>query len=362
MSLAFRVFLIMLLAGLGLWGYRLRAPSLDRWLGRVFSAAEPAPETLRRSGGMVDTLPGLRLTLRYTSGGALPSPEVPGTPPDLRELEDVHDAFVLDQTDGFYQWSDPQPKPELPVLPGVQAGEQEPPYSVAAGDRRAPAGPALDGTYTEPPLPPTFADTLAEEALSLDDVEHGGTSSDDSTTGHVESDDSSAPDVEDGRVPLEPREMLIHVVASGDALWDIARAYYGTGLGYSFLVDANPELMAKRGEQVHVGDRILVPILESEEIEAERLKRGGSPVDKPVEKISEQSPEEPAADSGDSPAEVVLHRVERNETLSKIAIRYFPGDRSAWSRIFRANSETLASPDLVIEGMVLEIPQVGESE
>lgn len=59
------------------------------------------------------------------------------------------------------------------------------------------------------------------------------------------------------------------------------------------------------------------------------------------------------------PAGSVTHRVERGESLWKIAERYY-GDGNAWRRIRDANSDMVSATGGVREGLVLVIPDAGQ--
>jgi nucleoid-associated protein YgaU len=50
-----------------------------------------------------------------------------------------------------------------------------------------------------------------------------------------------------------------------------------------------------------------------------------------------------------------LHTVERGETLSRIASRFY-GDANLWRRIYDQNRDVISNPDRVAEGTVLKIP------
>ena len=49
------------------------------------------------------------------------------------------------------------------------------------------------------------------------------------------------------------------------------------------------------------------------------------------------------------------HEVQKGETLSKIAQRYY-GDASLYTKIFEANRDTIKNPDVIHPGQVLKIP------
>jgi nucleoid-associated protein YgaU len=72
---------------------------------------------------------------------------------------------------------------------------------------------------------------------------------------------------------------------------------------------------------------------------------------------------------GQSPPDIVVninvanssvyarHTVARNESLSKIAIRYY-GDAMKYNTIFQANAEVLSNPDVIQPGQELVIPNL----
>jgi len=150
----------------------------------------------------------------------------------------------------------------------------------------------------------------------------------------------------------------IYSVQDGDNLWKLARRFLGAGSRLGWLEERNRELLEKRGGKLYVGDQLIVPATVFEE--SLKIPRGN--VDKPVEESSvvnaESHTEAPAGRREPVAASIapVLHRVEKDETLTRIAQQYFPGDPLAWRRVFEANSGALESPDFVRAGMLLEIP------
>lgn len=57
------------------------------------------------------------------------------------------------------------------------------------------------------------------------------------------------------------------------------------------------------------------------------------------------------------PAEEVIHEVQRGETLSGIARQHY-GKASLYMKIFEANRDVLANPDLIKPGQKLRIPKL----
>ena len=68
-----------------------------------------------------------------------------------------------------------------------------------------------------------------------------------------------------------------------------------------------------------------------------------------------QTPRTPPGMTSASEPEGRTHKVERGETLSHIAQRYY-GKASEYQKIFEANRDKLSDPDKIQEGMTLRIP------
>ena len=50
------------------------------------------------------------------------------------------------------------------------------------------------------------------------------------------------------------------------------------------------------------------------------------------------------------------HTVVAGDTLSKIATQFY-GDATKWARVFEANRNQLANPNVIFPGQVLRVPQ-----
>ena len=50
------------------------------------------------------------------------------------------------------------------------------------------------------------------------------------------------------------------------------------------------------------------------------------------------------------------HTVEKGDTLSRIAERYY-GEPAKWRLIYEANQGTISNPDLIYPGQEIEIPE-----
>lgn len=142
---------------------------------------------------------------------------------------------------------------------------------------------------------------------------------------------------------------VLYKVGPGESLWKIAEKLLGAGSRYTEIVELNREGIVGDGDDLREGTEIRIPVSGVGEEVSERLKSFESGVDTPVEESSvERLP--------------VLHRVEKDENLVKIANQYFPGDSKGWRRIFNANQESLSSPDLILPGTVLKIPSGSPTE
>ncbi|MGH9367614.1 MAG: LysM peptidoglycan-binding domain-containing protein [Thermoanaerobaculia bacterium] len=68
--------------------------------------------------------------------------------------------------------------------------------------------------------------------------------------------------------------------------------------------------------------------------------------------MPEETPTAPKADAWDA---TQWHEVQKGETLSKIAQKYY-GDASLYPKIFEANRDTIKDPNLIRIGQKLRIP------
>lgn len=133
----------------------------------------------------------------------------------------------------------------------------------------------------------------------------------------------------------EEEEMVLpltHTVSSGENLWKIAEKYYLSGYNWGDIAKvnnlANPDLLA-------VGQELTIPDVESKTLTVTQLPEAG------VEEIEI---------TGNT------YTVEKGDSLSKIALRAY-GDMFAWPKIWGANRDQIANPNLIQPGMELEIPR-----
>jgi len=65
--------------------------------------------------------------------------------------------------------------------------------------------------------------------------------------------------------------------------------------------------------------------------------------------------DKPKAPGGDAWDATQWHEVQKGETLSKIAQKYY-GDPSLYTKIFEANKDSIKDPNLIRIGQKLRIP------
>lgn len=63
-------------------------------------------------------------------------------------------------------------------------------------------------------------------------------------------------------IPAAPALPTWHTVAKGETLWAIAQRYYGSGLRWRAILDANP---MKDGANLRVGERLRIPAISPSE-------------------------------------------------------------------------------------------------
>ena len=91
-------------------------------------------------------------------------------------------------------------------------------------------------------------------------------------------------------------------------------------------------------------------------------KHGDMGIINKIEVVAKQTaPQPPAAGAAPgaaapaSPAQARSHTVQKGETLSHIAQKYY-GKASEYKKIFEANRDQIKDPDKIREGMKLQIP------
>ncbi len=64
----------------------------------------------------------------------------------------------------------------------------------------------------------------------------------------------------------------------------------------------------------------------------------------------------PANPSAPKPKSSFLYRIRKGETLAILARRYY-GDPKLWKRIYEANRNVLANPNVLTPGMLIKLPR-----
>lgn len=106
---------------------------------------------------------------------------------------------------------------------------------------------------------------------------------------------------------------MLHIVQAEDDLWTLAQRYYGSGLEWRRIVQANPDLAADPTQDLTVGTPLAI---------TEPLER---------------------------------YRVVKGDTLSDIA-RSRLGDAARWPEIFRMNRDRISDPDYIQAGWTIDVP------
>jgi len=74
-----------------------------------------------------------------------------------------------------------------------------------------------------------------------------------------------------------------------------------------------------------------------------------------IPKIEDETPAAPVADVPSGPTEAVTYTVQKDDTLQKIAKKYY-GSYGAWMKIYKANKDKIKNPNLLRSGTVITIP------
>lgn len=163
-----------------------------------------------------------------------------------------------------------------------------------------------------------------------------------------------------------------HVVKRGETLWSIAETQLGDGRRYTEIAALNPQQLSGQTDtfltpgwtlQIPQTPNQPEPLVASEQ--PNRPDQTNEP-DEPTEVAAEPEENAGAEQHAEAEAEVepepITYRVQRGDTLSKIALRFY-GDPDAYPRIFEASKHTrqpggyrLTNPDQIDIGWTLTIP------
>lgn len=172
---------------------------------------------------------------------------------------------------------------------------------------------------------------------------------------------------------------VTHVVKAGDTLTGLAARYLGDRSRYLEIYEANKHVL-KSPHQLTEGVRLNIPgARETAPIEepaaprkvepvASRPKLPSIAVEEPTDLIDlePETPAEPPAARTSAlptasnarsakPSAPRTYRVERGDTLERIALRFY-GKRSKANEIFDANRRSMSSPESMREGMQIVLP------
>ncbi len=136
---------------------------------------------------------------------------------------------------------------------------------------------------------------------------------------------------------------IIHYVAEGESLWQIAQKYYDNGEYWRSLANSNPKAVGPNG-QVRVGVRLVIP-----------NKAGLANLNAPQANTQAPKPSSQTADRKPRPSPIRIYVVEPNDSLWTIAQATL-GDGNRWEEIYEANRKRLTKPDAIQVGQKLTIP------
>lgn len=131
-----------------------------------------------------------------------------------------------------------------------------------------------------------------------------------------------------------------YLVCAGDDLWSIAEQQLGDGSRWRLIAEVNAGLAANPTVDLVAGSRLVIPGLPAEAADGDLPHgQGGAAASQPKQQATER----------------VTVVVERGDTLSGLAAEHL-GDAAQWPRIFKANPQRIADPDLIDVGWKLVIP------
>lgn len=161
-------------------------------------------------------------------------------------------------------------------------------------------------------------------------------------------------------------EHIVHLIADGDTLSNLAVRYLGSASRYLEIYEANREVL-KNPDVLPIGRRLRIPpraigsgydpaatTPDAESAESE-------PLDGEPSRLVPLPSAGARAQSGDGnqlasySSEPLTYRVKRHDTLRDLA-RRFLGDANRYQELFAANRDRLASPGDLREGMLLVLP------
>ncbi len=242
-----------------------------------------------------------------------PATENPTTvPPQLRPSPPATD------------WPPPAPRPRHdPVAQPRMAANRNP----------APTVPSLRKTQLDPDQAASLAASPADQSQRR-------------TSKPV----SSRPRRVDAASTQVTAQPVVHYVRSGQTLWQIAQQYYDDGERWRVIAEANPQSVGADGA-IRNGVRLVIPNKAGPS--AEVLATGSSSKQTPVERFDRKGDQ---ARSQGSPSGNRTIVVGSGDSLSTLAQEHL-GSAKRWYDLYEANRDRLDSPDHLIAGTKLRMPE-----
>jgi nucleoid-associated protein YgaU len=122
---------------------------------------------------------------------------------------------------------------------------------------------------------------------------------------------------------------VVHTVAPGEDLWKISDQYYQNGYNW---VDIAQENQLANASQIEVGQELTIP---------------RAAVKVVSEAVEVQATPEIEADE---------YLVQKGDSLWKISVRAY-NDGYQWTKVWEANQEIIADPNVIEAGMLLALPR-----
>jgi nucleoid-associated protein YgaU len=158
---------------------------------------------------------------------------------------------------------------------------------------------------------------------------------------------------------------IVHEVENGDTLWQISKRYLGKGHLNHKIALWNPDRIKESG-QVRVGMKLRVRVPRKDvQAKSPSARRQETPSARHAIVVALDQPK-PAKTRSKAPGDptsggvlkMVIHEVQKGDTLARLARRYFGGKAGpeSWRRIFNANRALIKDPHRLTVGKRLTIP------